>query len=83
MEPGHEQRIDYEYVRNGVCNILMANEPLKDKRLVKITERKTKIDWADFVNDISLLYPNADKITPVMDNFKTHVSCALYEKYSP
>jgi hypothetical protein len=83
MEPGQEQRVDYEYVRNGVCNIFMANEPLKGKRLVKITDRKTKTDWADFVNDISLQYPVAKKITLVMDNFKTHVSGALYEKYSP
>ena len=36
MEPGQEQRVDYEYVRNGVCNIFMANEPLKGKRLVKL-----------------------------------------------
>jgi hypothetical protein len=61
----------------------MANEPLKGKRLVKITDRKIKIDWADFVNDISLQYPKAKKITLVMDNFKTHVSGALYEEYSP
>ena len=83
MEPGQEQRVDYEYVRNGVCNIFMANEPLKGKRLVKITDRKTKTDWADFVNDISLQYPMAKRITLVMDNFKTHVSGALYEKYPP
>lgn len=83
MEPGQEQRIDYEYVRNGVCNIFMANEPLKGKRMVKITERKTKTDWAEFVNDISLQYPQAEKITLVMDNFKTHVSGSFYERYSP
>lgn len=83
MEPGQEQRIDYEYVRNGVCNIFMANEPLKGKRIVKITERKTKPDWAEFVLDISMQYPDADKITLVMDNYTTHVSGALYEKFTP
>ncbi len=83
MGPGQEQRIDFEYVRKGTCNVFMANEPLKGKRMVKITERKTKTDWADFVNDIALQYPHAEKITLVMDNYATHVSGSFYEKYNP
>jgi hypothetical protein len=83
MGPGREQRVDFEYVRNGTCNVFMANEPLKGKRMVKITERKTKTDWADFVNDIALQYPHAEKITLVMDNYATHVSGSFYEKYCP
>ena len=53
-KPGSEEKYDYEYVRNGVCNIFMSNEPLAGKRLVKVTERKTKQDWALFLEDISL-----------------------------
>jgi len=34
MKPGHETRVDYEYVRKGVVNIFMANEPLRGKRLL-------------------------------------------------
>ena len=34
MKQGQEARVDYEYVRNGVINIFMANEPLKGKRFV-------------------------------------------------
>ena len=83
MVPGREQRVDFEYVRKGTCNVFMANEPLKGKRMVKITERKTKTDWADFVNDIAIQYPHAEKITLVMDNYATHVSGSFYEKYSP
>jgi hypothetical protein len=84
MEEGKEKREDYEYVRNGVCNIFMANEPLKGKRYVKITERKTKADWAEFIKEIAdEYYPGADKITLVMDNFKTHTAAALYEVYNP
>jgi len=40
--PGRPARHDYEYKRHGVCNVFMANEPLAGKRMVKITERKTK-----------------------------------------
>ena len=62
METGKEQREDYEYVRNGTCNIFMVNEPLIGKRFVKITERKTKIDWAEFIKGIADdYYPNVKK----------------------
>jgi len=45
MKPGQEARVDYEYIRNGVVNIFMANEPLKGKRFVEVTEFKTRKDW--------------------------------------
>lgn len=84
MKPGQEARIDYEYVRHGVANIFMANEPLKGKRLVEVTEFKTKKDWALFVKRIAdELYPNKKKITLVMDNFKTHAASAFYETFEP
>ena len=84
MVPGQEARVDYEYVRNGVVNIFMANEPLQGKRLVEITEYKTKKDWALFVKRIAdEQYPKAKKITLVMDNFKTHAASAFYETFEP
>ncbi len=49
MVKGGEKRIDYECARCGVCNVFMGNEPLKGHRMVKITERKTKMDWAVFI----------------------------------
>ena len=73
MKPGQDARVDYEYIRNGVVNIFMANEPLKGKRFVEVTEFKTKKDWATFVKRIAdKWYPKAKKIKLVMDNFKTH-----------
>ena len=51
--PGQIAKYDYEYKRYGICNIFMACEPLAGKRFVKITERKTKIDWAYFLEEIS------------------------------
>ena len=84
MKPGQESRVDYEYVRHGMVNIFMANEPLKGKRMVEITEYKTKKDWAKFVKRIAdELYPNAKRITLVMDNFKTHAASAFYETFEP
>jgi len=84
MKPGHEARVDYEYIRKGVVNIFMANEPLKGNRLVEITQFKTKKEWALFVKRIAYeQYPEAKKITLVMDNFKTHAASAFYETFPP
>jgi hypothetical protein len=84
LQIGQEKREDYEYERCGVCNIFMANESLKGKRIVRITKRKTKADWAEFIKDIAdNHYNNVGKITLVMDNFKTHSPSALYETYEP
>ena len=84
MEPGKPATQDYEYIRHGVCNIFMANEPLKGKRYVEITEQKTRQDWALFVRKIAdEWYPLASKITLVMDNFTTHSAGSLYETFDP
>lgn len=83
MEKGKDQRVDYEYQRCGICNIFMANEPLKGKRLVSVTKRKTRTDWAGFVREIANMYPKAEKITLVMDNFATHTAGSFYEAFSP
>lgn len=81
--PGRVAKHDYEYKRCGVCNIYMACEPLVGKRMVKITERKTKKDWAYFVDDIAAQYESAEKITLVMDNLNTHTPGSLYEVFPP
>jgi transposase len=84
MEQGKEKRVDYEYIRHGVVNIFMANEPLRGQRLVEVTNFKTKIDWAKFAKRISdEMYPDAKRITLVMDNFKTHSIGAFYEAFEP
>ncbi len=80
---GKPVKYDYEYKRCGVCNIFMACEPLAGRRMVKITEKKTKQDWALFVKDIACDYPEAEKITLVMDNYNTHTPGALYETFPP
>ena len=82
-EPGQPTRHDYEYCRHGVCNIFLACEPLAGKRMVTITEKKTKLDWALFLEEIADLYKNAEKITMVMDNLNTHEPGSLYETFAP
>ena len=81
--PGHPARHDYEYRRNGMCNIFLACEPLAGKRMVKVNERKTMKDWAHFVEEIADCYSTAERITLVMDNLNTHDPGSLYETFPP
>lgn len=83
MKPGSFEKHDYEYKRNGVCNIFMASEPLKGKRYAQVTNYKKKADWAKFIKIIIEKYSDADRITLVMDNYGTHTIGSFYEILSP
>ena len=83
MKPGHLAKYDYEYRRHGVANIFIASEPLISKRIVKITKTKKKADWAQFMKEISDQYPQAKRITIVMDNYGTHKIGSFYEVFTP
>lgn len=81
--PGSLTKYDYEYARCGVCTIFLASEPLNGRRYVKVSERRTKKDWAKFIEELSEIYPDAEKITLVMDNLNTHKPGSLYEIFKP
>jgi len=81
--PGRSAKYDYEYKRCGVSNIFLACEPLAGKRMIKITDRRTALDWAGFIEDIAVQYEKAEKITLVMDNLNTHNAGSFYEKFPP
>lgn len=79
----HLERYDYEYERCGTYTVFMANEPLAGKRLVKVCDRRTKVDWAEFMRELAGHYESAKKITLVMDNLNTHKAGSFYETFSP
>jgi len=84
VSPGQPARYDYEYKRNGVANLFMICEPLIGKRHVKVTQRRTKIDWAYCVREmVDQIYPDAEQIVLVMDNLNTHNKSSLYEAFEP
>jgi len=73
VRPGDVAKFDSEYQRNGVSNLFMIFEPLQGKRRVIITDRRTKVDWAECMKFVvDELYPDALKVTVVMDNLNTH-----------
>ena len=82
--PGHPVLVDDEYIRNGVANIFIEVEPLGGKRHVKITERRTRIDWAHFIKEmLEERYANAKKVVLLMDNLNTHNLASLYTAFIP
>ena len=73
MEPGKPKREDYEYEREGVCNVFLACEPLAGKRYTMVAAQRTKHEWAQFIRSLSdEFYPQAEKIVLVMDDLNTH-----------
>ena len=84
MKPGRPRRYDYEYDREGVANLFMFSEPLAGKRQVKVTDQRTKKDWAVAMRELSdVHYPGAEKFVIVMDNLNTHSSSSFYETFAP
>ena len=84
VRPGSPAKQDCEYEREGMANLFMAFEPLAGRRHVEVTERKTSIDFAQFLKIVSdEHYPQAEKIVLVCDNLNTHSPAALYEAFEP
>jgi transposase len=83
-QPGHVHKYDTEYERNGAVSIFMAFEPLQGLRYTKITERRTQVDWAEYIKElVDNQYSEAEKIIFVMDNLNTHHKSSLYEAFEP
>lgn len=81
MKPGKVQRQDYHYERHGTCCVLMAIEPWAGQRIAKVTEQKTKKDYARFMKELSERYCEAEKIVIVQDNLNTHNPSSFYETF--
>lgn len=82
--PGRPERIDDEYVRNGVAEIFLEVEPLTGRRHVGVSARRTRTDWARWIRGmLDERYPDAVKVCLVMDNLNTHSTASLYETFPP
>ena len=84
VAPDRPARADYEYERRGVCNLFLVCEPLRGWRHVRVSDRRTRIDWAHCIKDlIDVHYPDAEQIVLVQDNLNTHTPASLYEAFPP
>jgi transposase len=83
-QPGRIEKYDSEYRRLGTANIFMAVEPLAGQRTIRVTDRRTKLDWAEFIRHLlEEVYGDADQLVLVMDNLNTHSLGSLYEAFAP
>ena len=81
MKPGSPERYDYEYVRKGTANIFVAVEFKTGKRMIRVTKRRTKKDFAMFVKEVPDGYPRARKLHIVLDNLNTHFAGSFEETF--
>jgi hypothetical protein len=84
LQPGQPVRQDYEYERHGVANLFLWLEPLTGRRQVRVTDRRTALDFADQLRVlVADDYPAAEVIVLVVDNLNTHGPACLYERFAP
>ena len=84
QRPGTARAYDYEYERNGVSNLFMLFAPLEGWRRVEVTDRRTKVDWAQTIKKlVDEDFPDKARIVLVMDNLNTHHPASLYEAFEP
>lgn len=78
------RREDYEYERHGTRNLFCWVEPLAGRRRVRVTARRTAVDFAEQLQLlVDVDYPDAQRIVLVTDNLNTHNFGALYERFEP
>jgi DDE superfamily endonuclease len=84
VRPGQCLRYDYEYRREGTCNLFMCFEPLQGWRHVQVTDRRTAQDFAQCMKElVDVHFPDAALISVVLDNLNTHTPAALYATFAP
>ena len=85
MKPGQPARVDYEYTREGTCNVWMFVEPLGCWRDVEVTSRRKAVDWAHQIRALvdAERFADAERITLVCDNLNTHDAGSLYQAFDP
>jgi hypothetical protein len=82
--PGRPGRHDPEYVRGGVVNCFLVTAPLQGWREVRVSDQRTRIDWAHCVRDlVDVHFPDAERIVLVLDQLNTHSPASLYAAFPP
>lgn len=80
--PGSAAKYDYEYRRNGTRNVFVAVEPLAGRHVIKVTQRRAKPDFAEFIKGLlNGPYARAKKIRLVLDNLNTHFAKSFHETF--
>ena len=84
MKPGQPKKCDHQYIRRGYANIYMAVDFKAGKRLTKVTSKRGKNDFAEFIKHLVYnVYPDADCLQLVIDNLNIHTEKTILDVYPP
>jgi len=83
-KPGKSERYDVEYERNGVSHLMLFYAPFENWRRIQVADNHAACEWAEAVRRlVQEDYPDAKRITLVMDNLNTHTGASLYKAFPP
>jgi hypothetical protein len=81
MRPGRVARPDGEYQRCGTANVFCGVQPKAGRCFSTVTADRSSPQFADYLLDIAIRYPEADTIHLVMDNLNSHTRKAVDERF--
>ena len=84
MRPGQTRKYDVEYRRNGVAHLLLYYAPFSHWRRIEVEDNHAGTTWAQGIRRlVEEDFPEAERITVVMDNLNTHTGASLYNTFEP
>lgn len=81
MKAEQVKKEHYAYEKLGSCNLLATIEPLTGKRIVEVSEQRRKLEFALHFQKVAAEFPEAEKITVILDNLNTHNESSFYETF--
>jgi DDE superfamily endonuclease len=81
MRPGRVLRRDGEYQRCGTANVFCGVQPKAGWYFPKVTANRSSPEFADYLLEVTIRYPEADTIHLVLDNLSSHTRKAMVERF--
>lgn len=81
MKAEQVKKEHYAYEKLGSCNLLATIEPLTGKRIFEVSEQRRKLEFALHFQKVAAEFPEAEKITVILDNLNTHNESSFYEAF--
>lgn len=81
MKAEQVKKEHYAYEKLGACNLLATIEPLTGKRIFEVTDQRRKLEFALHFQKVAAQFPEAEKITVILDNLNTPNESSFYETF--
>src|SRR6266516_895850 len=81
MRPGRVARRDSEYQRCGTANVFCGVQPKAGRYFLKVTDSRSSPEFADYLLEVAIRYPEADTIHVGLDYLSSHTRKAVVERF--